>query len=1505
MFNRNMKQWSIVAGAALSVVLSAQQPAGAADLVLTNTPLFLSPTVAPLNNLVFGRDHKLYYEAYNDHSDLNGDGTLDVGYRGFELKSPAPPAGESPYKIDYFGYFDSFKCYTHDGTTKFTPVRVTATKMCGGAGEWSGDWLNYATTTRIDALRKVLYGGTRTTDTGAQTLLSRSHIPQDAHSWGKEYTSTAVDGYDIRSYTPYSQPTTGTRHLFANTTLMVDLTATANWTRPPLLRIALSQPYRIWNWVSVESPVAGKCANDGRCQTAGGGPADPDDAIGPGIQIASITDLPVVVEVCKNATLLEPNCRRYPSGNYKPIGLLQEYGENDSMFFSLLTGSYQKSKSGGMFRKGMGTVSDEINVTTDGTLTALNGIIRNMDRFKATGFGPYRENNDDSNWYLQPGRGAGTVYNIGNPGLVTTRPFNEGEFGGMWGNPIAEMMYEGLRFFAGKSGPTAAYNYTNTGSFDLGLGLSKVTTWTNPYAAGKPVCAKPFQTVMSDVNTSYDTDQIPGSTFASFTGDVAGFDAGAEAATIWGSEIGGSQRIFIGQSGSSYDGAPTPKTAGSFGTIRGLAPEEPTKEGGYYAASVAHFGIGHDINSASGQQNVQTFAVALASPLPRIDITVGSGKITLIPFAKSVGGAGINAARGEFQPTNQIVDFYVESLTPTSGTFQVNFEDVEAGNDHDMDAVVRYTYSVAGNVLTVAASSDYAAGGIIQHMGYVVSGSSNDGIYLVVRDKDTSVTQDISYFLDTPPGTNPDGCAVTLCARQVDGSALPLASVRTFSPGSVSSATLLKDPLWYAAKWGGFKDGNNNNIPDVASEWDTNVDGNPDNYFLVTNALTLSAQLRAAFEEIIRRTTSASSASVNSGSISSTTRVYQARFDTRDWTGQLLAFGVDGTTGAVNTSPLWDASTQLPAATTRNVITRNTVGTPVPFRWASLDATQRAALDPTTATQQVLVDYLRGDPTQEGTSTTYKFRVRPSKLGDIVSSSPLFVGAPRSRYSDALESAPYSAFVTAQRNREEMVYAGANDGMLHGFRARDGREVFAFIPTPVFSNLKELSKATYTHRYYVDGSANAGDVFIGGSWKTMLVGGLRQGGQGIYALDVTNPTTLGNAEAVPTSVSKWEFTDQNDVDLGFTYSQPAIVRLHNGKWAAVFGNGYNATAADGRASTSGNAVLFVVDISDGSVIKKFDTGFGITRDPTGTGRPNGLATPVMVDMDGDRVVDQAYVGDLYGNLWKIDLRAATSGGWDFAFRDASNRPEPLFKAVDTSGNAQPITVRPEVTRGPHGVGAMVVFGTGKYLEPSDKLTTPVLVQSFYGLIDNNTFTAADKLTRANLTTQTITGEVKFDPDGDGQGPKVRTTSTNAMTGRGWVLDLLSPVSGYQGEKQVTDPAVRGDRVIFTTLIPNTDPCGFGGTSWLMELDVLSGQRLRDAALDVDGDGDIDNDDLLNGEVPSGIQDDQILSRPEILMCLSGDCVDRKISSGSSGALFEKSESSDRSTRGRQSWRQIR
>ena len=128
-------------------------------------------------------------------------------------------------------------------------------------------------------------------------------------------------------------------------------------------------------------------------------------------------------------------------------------------------------------------------------------------------------------------------------------------------------------------------------------------SWTNPYSnAGAYACSKPFELVMSDINVSYDTDQLPGvdANFGSgITNDLsAALNVSTEATAIWNAEIGSSGSYFIGQSGANYDGNPTVKTVTSFASIRGLAPEEPTKQGGYYAASVAHYGVTHGIQSS-------------------------------------------------------------------------------------------------------------------------------------------------------------------------------------------------------------------------------------------------------------------------------------------------------------------------------------------------------------------------------------------------------------------------------------------------------------------------------------------------------------------------------------------------------------------------------------------------------------------------------------------------------------------------------------------------------------------------------------------------------------------------------------------------------------------------------------------------------------------------------------------------------------------------------------------
>lgn len=1480
--------------AATALIVAASWNAQAAPLNISNAPLFLNGSVPPLNMIVMGRDHKLYYEAYNDASDLNDDGVLDTKYKGFELKVPAPTEpGVSIYKIDYFGYFDSYKCYTFNGSF-FDPVAVVgAGKTC--SGNWSGDYLNYLTTARIDALRKVLYGGDRSTDSTTDTILERTYVPQDAHSWGKEYTSIAVDGYDIANYSPLSSPTAGTRHFFANTTPRgAAAPGAAVYTTAPVLRwmANVGSGRRIWNWVSKERPVA---HNSGNCIDGMAG-------------CPAIVDYIVRVKVCKTG-YLEVNCKQYPNGSYKPTGLIQDYGEGASprMYFGLMTGSYAKNTSGGVLRRQMGSptfpLSNEIDANS-GQFLDVDGIVRTFNRLHATGF------RQDPNF----------DYTCG---WITNGPIGEGTCQ-MWGNPIAEIMYESARYFAGRAAPTGAFA-TTFGQGEEGQlpgGGLPIAAWNDPYGTGGHArCAKPFQTVISDINPTYDSDQLPGvdgNFGAGIANDLPGaLNVSAIGQTIWNNEFGGSRNIFIGQSGASVNSGPTPKVATSFGNLRGLAPEDPTKQGSYYAASVAYHAHETDLNPATGQQKLTTFAVALASPLPKIAIPVAGRTVTLVPFAKSVAGSGINAASNQFQPTNQIVDFYVDTITPTTGRFRVNFEDVEQGADHDMDAIVTYEYSVVGSTVSVRLISEYAAGGITQHMGYIISGTTQDGIYLEVLDQRTGdVPNDTDYFLDTPPGVIPPA----LPAQWQDGASLPFDTTRTFTAGATAGAELLKDPLWYAAKWGGFEDSDANGLPNLSTEWDENGDGKPDNYFLVTNALTLGQQLANAFDEIISRVGSASSASVNSGQISSTTRVYQAKFNSGDWTGSLLSFPVQSVDNPATPeneigqllAQEWDAADQLPAFGSRQIVTTTSAGVATPFRWATIGATRQSSLQPLAdGLGSQRLDYLRGDGSRERT-TGGPYRNRPRKLGDIVSSSPIFVGAPSFGYPEALETVPYSTFATApaQLNRPGMVYVGSNDGMLHAFNADTGVERFAFIPGSVFSNLHELTKPAYTHFFYVDGTPTAVDMFNGTAWRTMLIGGLNRGGRSIYALDITNPAGLTEANA--TSVFKWEYTD---ADLGYTYSRPQIVRMANGVWAAIFGNGYQPTTPTG----TGRAYLYIVNAWTGALIRKIDTGVG---DLT---TPNGLATPVVIDTNRDSIADYAYAGDLQGNMWKFNLLTGTTTNWVVA------NGAPLFVARDALNNRQPITSQPEVGRGPGGVGMVVLFGTGKFLELVDK--APTRTQTFYGVYDQNTGTSADIVSgRAVMTQQEIIQQsiVTFtSPSGVSLPLPLRVTSANPVggaTGRGWYMDLLTPPGVFTGEMQVSDSVLRNGRIIFTTLIPDADPCSPGGTSWLMEMEALSGARLENTPYDNNRDGIFDDSDLVEIVQPDGTRirvaasglgsEVGIAATPGIAFSDgggaggSGRAADSKYLSGTTpnraGSNIQiVTENPGEGVAGRQSWRQVR
>lgn len=1573
----NLKHVILLGAVAAATLVIGQGTSAPGALNIAQQPLFTRASLPPLNMLVMGKDHKIYYEAYNDASDLTGDGVPDVGYKP---------------TIDYYGYFNSHACYTWNGSY-FAPASATANKTCGGAA-WSGDFLNYLTTSRMDALRRVLYGGWRQTDNNTGlTILQGAFFPQDAHSWGKEYRSVAQDGYDIADYAPLTVPAPGKYHLFAVTTTS-DNTA-------PWFRVMQNSDFRVWNWLSIEGPVAGNnCFNSSNARvacvggsstwqlvpaasfsglqvttwkrtgnpsasptdktamdaffvahavpdrlcgsgavaqidkTANGNPfngnncnnnnyltriqgtlvvtspgtytfaVDGDDAVdvlingslvaswygghgnnrtdsGLASHSGTVTlaagnhtiefrhqqgsgsdnwglfwqntaaasrrdDYKVRLQVCPDTeSLRDSSCRAYPDGHYKPTGILHDYGMTQRMYFGLITGSQPNNLEGGVLRRNISNFADEVDAQTGQIRTDVNGIVRSLDRLRMIGGGYNGGTTDnyatDSNWNWA--NGTGNCPSIGGRAIVN------GECR-MWGNPVAEMLYETMRYFAGAAGGTTRFlpaaGATQGRTEETTMGLT-TEAWKDPYKAtdrgggGFPFCARPFQTVISDINPSYDGD-LPGSAWGSAASadsnptTLSSFNAGSEGDAIWANEYGGSRSVFIGEVGGTSDGAPTAKTASSFANIRGLAPEEPTKQGTYYSASVARYARNQDVNAATGQQSVITYSIALASPLPKIEFPVDGQTITLLPYAKTVSGTFGDAAR---KPTNTIVDFYVETVANMPGqtqdtsinggrayaVFRINYEDVEQGNDHDMDAIVRYEVMAnTGNTVTVNLTSEYGAGSANQNIGYVISGTSQDGVYLGVRDTDSAQGNSV-YEFNTPTGVYAGGC-IGATSTAPCNAGLTFNSTHTFSPGD-SPGTQLKDPLWYAAKYGGYEDSNGNGLPDLAPEWDADGNGVPDNYFLVTNPLNLRTQLSKAFDRISNQGGASGTISLTGARVGGDSFLvvpsYNSLANGHDWFGDLTAYAVQSTglPGAIK----WRAAAQMPdtaaGVDSRKIFTAlgqfdetNRATQVKEFRADQLGSTtteQFQRLGYTVAdiinlfggsvTPNQLVDYLRGDQTREGeTLDTAPFRRRSEILGDIINSSPV-IASKRSNYGWATASglpttvtASYGAYVTAKSGagRKEYVYVGANDGMLHAFDGTTGDEVFAYVPNGVLGATGQLADPNYgaspQKRYYVDGQIALSDAHDGSDWQTVMVGAAGAGGRTVFGLRVTAPAAFTASDVL------WEVNSQTDGDVGHVMGKPVIVPMQNGSWAAVFGNGYN--------SDSGDAALFVVDVFTGEVIKKIVVADGDDMNA------NGLGNVAVVDTTGDGLMDTVYGGDLLGNLWKFDLTAPSESAWSVGYGG-----NPLFVALDRDGNRQPITGGFDVSVGP-GLGYMIYFGTGRYFLAGDNnASAGQQVQTLYGVWDNGTRITGTR--SASLVAQQVSGEA-------GGARAISRNPVSYITHRGWYLDLVVGTADT-GERFIGRPRIQSGRILFDTYQPGiTSDCEPGGQNWRYGLSLLTG-----------------------------------------------------------------------------------
>jgi len=654
-------------------------------------------------------------------------------------------------------------------------------------------------------------------------------------------------------------------------------------------------------------------------------------------------------------------------------------------------------------------------------------------------------------------------------------------------------------------------------------------------------------------------------------------------------------------------------------------------------------------------------------------------------------------------------------------------------------------------------------------------------------------------------------------------------------------------------------------------------------YYLADGAESLLDSFSNIVQNVSSRTASTSAVAINTSELKANSFVYQSRFNSRDWSGDLLAFEiVDLDSGRLADEPAWSAGELLTQRTAngrtedREIITYDPAQAKgVPFTWNKIPDALKEDLNTDDWGNQdsngaARLDYLRGDRSNEDRGLY--LRKRASLLGDIVNSGPVYVGAPNLNWPDVApfpEGAnAYATFQANQANRKPAVYVGSNDGMLHGFWADDvspgatsnGKEFFAYLPSMLASSARDeglhyLTQPNFQHRFRIDLTPTVADAYItrggrgGRDWRTVIIGALRGGGRGVFALDATSGSNLRENNAQNTTI--WEFSDADDPDLGYSYSQPVVALTNAGTWVAIFGNGYNHTG-DGKPH------LFILNLDkggDGAWIEG-DDYIKLQGADGGPGNPNGLASPALVDVDGNGTVDRVYAGDLRGQLWAFDLSSANQSDWRIAHTNNGRNPQPLFIAHDRAKN--PLTAKPVVVHHPsqpdstdNAPNLMVYFGTGQFLVEDDLLDTDV--QRFYGIWDKG-----DPLVS---TGQLV--EQSF--DGSFTDAKVLTRNpVDYATQYGWFLELAD-----SGERAITSPLARGDVVFFNSYIPANIPCALDGYGYRYAVDMATGGAPLRSPFDNNGDYEVNEADLAtnsDGElgVVTTIRQDGFLPEPVVV-----------------------------------------
>ena len=1383
-------------------------------------PVTSVDSAQPQAMITLSKDHSLWLKAYNDYSDVTGDGVPDTSYL---------------HSFRYYGYFDDGKCYNHDGSS-FTPKAFAdANRYCDGSS-WSGNFLNWAAMARIDVVRRILFGGKRQVDGSVtqgdnRTILDRAYLPNDAHSWAKHY-----DGADINKLTPFNPPVglTGVDArrngiTLCNTTRKTDNPGNDLFNEPPLIRVA-SGNFSLWaaneRWQCLwqdESPLNSSAVNNCDGATAKIGcnenvpaltgisahnrsPIRATEALGTG-------DYTARVQVCVPGLQQGDRCKQYPDGTLKPIGLLQEYGDTERMWFGLVTGTYANNKSGGDVQKRVGPFTDEVNVNVDGRFIKTYGL-RNAAG-QTTGFQQANSNgiiNSLSLFRIVDYRHSDGLYADCDFRLAS---FSDGQCKN-WGNPLAEAYLASLRWFANENSAIGAFRGNES---NIVRGLNAPTN-RSPSLSDDNSCASLNTIVFNSSVISYDGDQIDTASHGPVKDLNTSLDSRALTNFIGQSEGMVGKQFFVGENGATVPGDSdhqicTAKTVNNLGDVRGICPEAPRLEGTFRIAGLAYHAYANDMNSKiAGQQSVKTFVVQLANatPITRIPVPGRPNQVvTLLPSCQNDDLNPDTAANRLLRGACSIIDFkiaepHTEVAGVGKGALYVNWENGEQGGDFDQDMWGMIRYEITSTEIKVTTNViGYSGGNARMGFGYIISGTSQDGVHYhsgaggAGGNGASGGRNSGPFFFKSSLGgvdcsTSRSGAAGTdLGCRRNDP-----ATTRTFQLGT-SDAQALRDPLWYAAKYGGYSGAHafGSGAPLAREQWDTQnargesiPDGNPDNYFFAAEPRQLEESLRRVFDAIIGQTSSGTAASVVANAREGVGAVFQALFEPvrRDnagnevaWIGSLHALWIDeqgrlredGNGNAKlddfaadpvveiffdeanpiaenrrtrvrrflgdpddpstaveldelsNLRVIWNARDRLAALSNANVVSQRPYGTPadlgrhiltfldlnqngrvdaneqVAFTKDSFNARRFGILNaPTKAVADRLIDFTRGrdDPGLRSRTLDFFNNNQPVtlRLGDIVQSTPTVAATPAEAFDLLYDDATYARFRERYRNRRQMVYVGANDGLLHAFNAgfydaaerrfrltgsRNevqhplGSEVWAYAPYNLLPHLTWLTDTGYQHVWYVDGKPRVFDARVYDlpcsdernpcGWATLMVVGFRFGGG-----DLVLPANIQGNERRPgfedfsnvvngrvQTRSAYIVVDVTDPEqppkvlaelsgdaIGFTTSFPTVIansergrspgnNPDSDRWYLVFGGGPD------NLNTRQTNLIDAASNNSGKLfihdLKQMAVGNAslVQTFDLGNRAPNSfVGDPVTVDWDLNFKADAVYFGTVATNV---------------------------------------------------------------------------------------------------------------------------------------------------------------------------------------------------------------------------------------------------------------------------------